>query len=117
MKTSHTAAFALLVATLGSLGSSYAVAADTAPQGVTRAQVLAELVEAQRTGDIVDTKTGKKLYELNPSLYPARAATQGPTREHVLKELIEAKRTGDIVETKTGKKLNELNPQLYPAKS
>ena len=114
MKTSQLTAIALLVATLG---SGYAVAADTATQGVTRAQVLAELADAQRTGDIVDTKTGKRLYELNPSLYPARAATQGPTREQVLNELIEAKRTGDIVDTKSGRKLNELNPQLYPAKS
>ena len=114
MKTSHATAIVLLVATLG---SGYAVAADTATHSVTRAQVLAELADAQRTGDIVDTKTGKRLNELNPSLYPAKAAVQGVTREQVLAELAEAKRTGDIVDTKTGKKLNELNPQLNSSKS
>ena len=114
MKTSQLTAIALLVATLG---SGYAVAADTASQGVTRAQVLAELADAQRTGDIFDAKTGKKLNELYPQLYPAKAVAQGATREQVLNELIEAKRTGDIVDAKSGKKLNELYPQLYPAKS
>ena len=114
MKTSQLTTIALLVATLG---SGYAVAADTASQGVTRAQVLAELADAQRTGDIMDYQSGKKLNELHPQLYPAKAAVQGATREQVQNELIEAKRTGDIVDSKSGKKLNELYPQLYPAKS
>ena len=114
MKTAQLTAVALLVATLG---SGYAVAADSATQSVTRAQVLAELAEAKRTGDLFDTKSGKKLNELYPAMYPAKAAVQGATREQVLNELIEAKRTGDIVDTKTGKKLNELYPQQYQAKS
>jgi hypothetical protein len=114
MKTSQLTAIALLVATLG---SGYAVAADTASQGVTRAQVLAELADAQRSGNILDGRTGKMLNEVYPNSYPAKPVVQGPTREQVLNELIEAKRTGDIVDTKSGKKLNELYPQLYPAKS
>jgi hypothetical protein len=36
----------------------------------TRAQVLAEAAEAQRTGDVVDYEMGRKLNELNPSAYP-----------------------------------------------
>jgi len=113
MRTSKLATIAFLVA---ALGSGYAAAAGTAPQSVSRAQVLAELAEAQRTGDIVDGKTDKKLNELYPSLYPAKAAVQGKTREQVLAELTEARRTGDIVDGKTDKKLNELYPNLYPAK-
>jgi hypothetical protein len=116
MKTSYAATIALVLATLGSTAS---FAADTAnaPEGKTRAQVLAELQEAQRTGDIVDGRTDKKLNELYPSLYPAKAVVQGPTREQVLAELAEAKRTGDIVDGRTDKKLNELFPELYPTKA
>jgi hypothetical protein len=65
-------------------------------QGKTRAQVLAELVEAQRTGDIVaDSETGKKLNELYPSQYPAKPAVQGNTRAQVLADLAQAKRSGE----------------------
>ena len=39
----------------------------------TRAQVQAELVEAQRTGYVMDAKSGKMLNELYPNLYPARS--------------------------------------------
>ena len=114
MKTAQLTAVALLVATLG---SGYAVAADSATHSVTRAQVLAELAEAKRTGDLFDTKSGKKLNELYPQLYPAKPATQSVSREQVINEYIEAKRNGDLVDTKSGKKLNELYPQLYPTKS
>ena len=91
--------------------------AKTETHSVTRAQVLAELAEAQRTGDILDGHSGKKLNELWPARYPATTATQGPTRAQVLAELAEAKRTGDILNDSTGRKLNELFPGLYPAKS
>ena len=114
MRTSKLATIAFLVA---ALGSGYAAAAGTAPQSVSRAQVLAELAEAQRTGDIVDGKTDKKLNELYPNLYPAKVAAHGVTREQVLAELSEAQRTGDIVDGKTSKKLNELYPHLYSSQS
>lgn len=114
MRTSKIATVALLLA---ALGSGYATAADTATQGLSRTQVLAELADAQRTGDIVDVKTGKKLNEINPGAYPAKAAVQSPSREQVLAELAEAQRTGDIMDAKSGKKLNELFPHLYPSHS
>src|SRR5690606_8555905 len=41
--------------------------------GLTRAQVKAELAEAQRTGDIMDYTTGQKLNQLFPSAYPQAA--------------------------------------------
>ncbi|RFO96647.1 hypothetical protein DIC66_11525 [Rhodoferax lacus] len=91
----------------------------------TREEVLAELVEAQRTGDIVASNgqedSGKKLNELYPERYPAKATTAGRTRQQVLDELAEAQRTGDIVagngHEDSGKKLNELYPERYPAKA
>ena len=44
--------------------------AKQAAQAVTRDQVLAELKEAQRNGDLLDGKTGKRLNELYPNRYP-----------------------------------------------
>ena len=115
MKTSYAATLAVVLATLG---SGYTVAANAAAQSPTRAQVLAELDDAQRTGDIIGSDgSGKKLNELYPSLYPAKAAVQGTTRAQVLAELADAQRTGDIIGSDdSGKKLNELHPSLYPAK-
>lgn len=48
----------------------YAAAPETV--GKTREEVKVELAEAIRTGDIVDTDTGLKLYELQPGFYPAK---------------------------------------------
>jgi hypothetical protein len=45
-----------------------------ANQHPTREQVQAELIEAQRTGDIVEPWTQLKLNELFPSEYPAKPA-------------------------------------------
>lgn len=104
-------------------------------QGKTRAQVRAELAEAQRTGDIAANKdqgideyvsgNGRKLNELFPAAYPAKPVAAGKTREQVRAELAEAQRTGDIAASKdqgvdeyvsaAGSKLNELFPNLYPA--
>lgn len=83
----------------------------------TRAQVLAELAEAKRTGDIVWTYGGttKKLNEFFPNDYPPKPTSPGLTREQVLAELEEAKRTGEMVWTYGGttKKLNEFFPNEY----
>jgi predicted RNase H-like HicB family nuclease len=106
--------------------------AKVSEAGKTRAQVLAELAEAQRTGNILASKDAgdefgsgglKKLNELNPAAYPAKVSEAGKTRAQVLAELAEAQRTGDIVASKdagdefgasNGRKLNEIYPNLYP---
>ena len=120
-----TVSLALIAAVVG----ANAYAADTV--GKTRAQVQAELAEAQRTGDIMANKDagvpGATLYDLNPSAYPARAAAPVKTRAQVLAELAEAQRTGDIAASKdmalddsrsaAGHKLNEVDPAAYPAKA
>ena len=103
---------------LAALVAGNAFAADaSAPK--TRDQVRAELLEAQRTGNILaQGNSGKLLNELYPSQYPAKAVTQGKTRAQVLAELAEAQRTGDIVaQGHSGKLLNELYPSQYPAKA
>ncbi|MDP2164168.1 MAG: DUF4148 domain-containing protein [Hydrogenophaga sp.] len=105
------AAFAVIALT-----ASQTFAADTAlPK--TRAEVKAELAEAIRTGDIVAPgESGRKLNELFPNQYPAKAVTQSKTRAQVQAELVEAIRSGDIVAAgDSGKKLNELFPNRYNA--
>jgi uncharacterized protein (DUF169 family) len=88
----------------------------------TRAQVVAELEEAQRTGDIVApgrNSNGQKLNELYPNSYPAKPTLPGKTRAQVVAELEEAQRTGDIValgSNSNGQKLNQLYPNSYPKK-
>ncbi len=117
MNTKLLSSVAFALATV-SAGSAFAAEPATP---VTRAQVLAELAEAQRTGDVYANfgDRTKKLNELFPGNYPAKAATPGLTREQVLAELAEAKRTGDIVVTQgsTTKKLNEFFPNSYPKNS
>lgn len=109
--------FSTLTLAVAALAAGNALAADAAGP-TTREQVRAELAQAQRTGDIMAPgDSGKKLNELYPDQYPAKAATQGLTREQVLAELAQAQRTGDMVAYgESGKKLNELYPSQYPAK-
>lgn len=92
------------------------IAGTPAFAGVTREQVKAELVEAIRTGDMVDDFSGLKLNELYPDRYPAKPVQAGLTRELVKAELAEASRTGDILDDASGLKLNQLYPGRYPAK-
>jgi hypothetical protein len=108
----------VLSLSLAALVAGNAFAADaSAPK--TRDQVRAELLEAQRTGNILaQGNSGKLLNELNPSQYPAKAVAQGLTRAQVVAELEEAQRTGNILaQGNSGKLLNELNPSQYPAKA
>ena len=93
-----------------------AVAAAQA-QGLTRAQVRAELAEAIRTGDIIVGEHGLTAYEQAPHRYPARPPVIGKTREQVRAELAEAVRTGDIIVGEQGKTLFEQEPHRYPARA
>lgn len=93
MDRSYLSAIAISFA---ALTAGQAMAADAAP--LTRAQVIAELAEAQRTGDMLaDGPTNMKLNELYPGSYPAKAVTaQGKTREQVKAELIQAIQAGTL---------------------
>jgi len=102
MKTTYAAILAITLSTLAASHASaeYAIR-DTTPVATTsdktRDQVRAELVEAQRTGDIqAFGDSGKKLNELYPSQYPAKAVAQGKTREQVRAELAQAQRSGEF---------------------
>jgi hypothetical protein len=111
-RTLTTRLHAALAAALALTSFNAAWAQSSEPK--TRDQVRAELLEAQRTGDIMaDGETGKKLNEVFPGAYPAKLGTAGLTREQVKAELIEAQRRGDVmVDGESGRKLNELYPRL-----
>ena len=80
----------LLSATAVFAGQAFA--ADGA--GMTRAQVLAELAQAQKDGSIVvGGESGMTAKELRPDLYPSQAAA-GKSRTQVLAELAQAQRDG-----------------------
>jgi hypothetical protein len=86
-----------LTLALASLAAGNALAADAAAPK-THEQVRAELIEAQRTGDIAaHGETFKTRNELYPNQYPEKAVTQGNTRAQVLAELAEAKSSGEFV--------------------
>jgi hypothetical protein len=112
IRKSTTKLTAALGVALAAAALSPAWAQDSGPK--TREQVRAELLEAQRTGDIMaDGETGKKLNEVFPNAFPAKSSTAGLTREQVKAELVEARRRGDVmVDDESGRKLNELSPQF-----
>lgn len=104
MKTTYAAIFAITLSTLatGYASAEYAVpdhaiTAMSSTSNKTRDQVRAELVEAQRTGDILAFgNSGKNLNELYPNRYPVKAVAQGKTREQVRAELAQAQRSGEF---------------------
>jgi len=98
---------------LSTLVAGHAFAAD-ASVGKTREQVRAELIQAQRNGDLIaDGETGARYKDLAPHLY-AQPVAVSKSRAEVKAELAEAIRTGDIVaDGQTGAKANELFPAQY----
>lgn len=88
-----------------------------AQEPLTRAEVVAQYEEAQRTGDILAPgDSGKKLNELYPERYPKPITASPLTRAQVVADLASANRRGDVLAPgDSGLKLNELYPQRYPA--
>jgi hypothetical protein len=69
-----------------------------ATPALSRAAVLAELEQAERSGDVIaNAETGQKAYQLYPSDYPAHVAAAGKSRAEVLAELVRAEREGEVV--------------------
>jgi Domain of unknown function (DUF4148) len=93
-------------------------AAPVLKSSKSRSEVLAELKEAQRTGDILAPgDLGVTLYELNPGAYPVRPVVASKSRDQVRAETLQAIRDGDIVVGgELGLTERELNPQRYTAR-
>jgi hypothetical protein len=105
IRKSTTKLAAALGIALSAAAFSPSWAQDAGPK--TREQVRAELLEAQRTGDIMaDGETGKMLNEVFPNAYPAKSSTAGLTREPVRSDLNDAQRR---VGGESGRTLNEPN--------
>lgn len=89
------------------------VFASDKPVGKTREQVLAELVQAVKSGDMpASGESGLTLKQLNPSAYPATESALGAkTRNQARAELALSLRTGDIMAGgESGAKLNVQEP-------
>lgn len=99
------------------LASAATTVAAHAHAPLTRADVIAQYEQAQRTGELVAPgDSGMKLNELYPDRYPKAQPTAGLTRAQVVEELQAAVRSGDVLaEGDSGMKLNERYPQRYPA--
>lgn len=93
------AALALAASSLSFAGTGIDID-QPAPQAqgkaLTRAQVRAELAEAQRTGDIIYGVNGEKLNELYPERYPVRPAAPARSRAEVREEVIHARHNGEM---------------------
>ncbi len=111
MNRTYASVITLAIATFA---AGHALAAD--PVGKTRAQVEAELLDAQRSGDIIQGESSQKLNELFPGRYAAKPVVQSRSRADVEAELAEARRTGDYVEGESSEKVAERFPSRYPAK-
>ena len=106
----------LLVAAIAALCATVTAAAH-ADTGNTRAQVVAELRDAQRSGDVIAAgETGLKLNELYPQRYPHGAAAPGRSRADVQRELAQAMQDGTLIAAGEGSQtLRDEFPGRYPA--
>jgi hypothetical protein len=86
-----------------------------AQAGRARAEVVDELLEAKRNGEIATGEAGLPEYELRPSAYPVHPKPPGKTRAEVRAERDDAIRNGDLsVPGETGLTYRQLNPGAYP---
>ncbi|MES2840490.1 MAG: DUF4148 domain-containing protein [Pseudomonadota bacterium] len=68
-----------------------APAVEVVAQGKSRAQVRAELAEAQANGDLIaDGETGARFKDLFPGRYPVEATVQAKSRDDVRAELVKS---------------------------
>lgn len=102
---------------LSTLVAGHAFAADPSV-AKTREQVRAELVEAQRNGNLIaDGETGLRFNQVSPHLYP-QAAVVAKTRAEVKAELAQAQANGELIaDGQTGARFNEVFPAQYAART
>jgi hypothetical protein len=101
-----------------------AATAAHAETGTTREQVRAELVAAEKSGDIYFGDQGKTLREMYPERYSQATTTDsaqvstaqsgGKTRAQVEAEVAAAERAGELSFGQEGLTQRELHPTWYP---
>jgi hypothetical protein len=105
MNSQHKTAMALVLS---------AMAGVTSAQGLSRAQVQAELQAAIRNGDMMAPgDSGLTERQLNPSAYPPAPVVAGKTRAQVDAELVRAIRNGDMLQA-SGLRDKDIEPRMYP---
>jgi hypothetical protein len=86
-------------------------------QGLTRAQVRADLAQAQRSGNIEAAgELGRTLREESPGRYPAASAASALTRADVVAQLQQARRNGELMVGDTGLTQADLAPGNFPSR-
>jgi hypothetical protein len=105
----------ILILSLTAAVAGHAMAAE--PASLTRAQVLADMSDAQRSGAIIDSRSSLPRNVLQPQQYPAQQNAAGKTRAQVLAELEQARANGELTEGEAGMRQNQLRPDLYPSQS
>ena len=89
-----------------------------APAGtqLTREEVKAQFLAAQKNGDLIVGQNNETARELDPRLYPAQpTATPSKSHQQVRDEFIAAQKAGDLIIGRNGETARELNPKAYPA--
>jgi hypothetical protein len=95
-----------------------AIAGVSSAQGLSRAEVQAQLQEAIRNGDMLAPgQSGLTERQIDPADYPAQpAAAPGKTRAEVQQELAQAIRDGDMVQNgEMGVTAYQMTPDYYAA--
>jgi hypothetical protein len=93
-----------------------AAASAASAQGLSRAQVEAQLATAIRNGDMMAPgDLGLTERQLNPSRFPPQPVVAGKTRAQVQAELASAIRNGDMLVGDSGLREKDLFPAMYPA--
>lgn len=80
----------------------------------TRAQVQADLIAAQRSGEIAASFAAKSPRELFAGISSGATQGEGKSRAQVYAELVAAQQAGDILVGDLGLSLRELYPSQYP---
>ena len=112
MKTTRIALIALSL-TAAAIGSNAAFAAEMGAK--TRAQVHAELLQAQKNGTLIASNMSGATYrDMYPNQYPEQALST-VTRAQVQAKLVEAQNKGTLIANSTsGATYRDMYPSQYP---
>ena len=92
----------------------------SAKQGtqLTRADVKAQFLAAQKNGDLIVGQNNETARELDPRLYPVQQNTTPPeSRQQVRDEFLAAQKAGDLIINESGQTEREVYPSRFPAQA
>jgi hypothetical protein len=94
-----------------------AIAGVASAQGLSRAEVKAQLMDAIHNGDMIaNGETGMTERQMFPDMYPKQPVVAGKTRAEVQAELAQSIHDGTLVEGgQLALREKDLSPGMYPA--